>query len=342
MPDYQNYKCPVCNKQFTKDDDIVTCPECGTPHHRECYNLAGHCVNEGLHKSGYSFLDEEKKSNIAPEPQIQQETNGDYYYTPEENIVESAKNDYQQSAQKEEPKDNTDAKGFSPFSPIQFDTDEYREKGDIDGVSINDIAATVRSNVPKFIGIFKKQSNKKSKISWNWSAFFFGSFYLLFRKMYKQGIAFLSLAAATLISGEAMIFKFAPNYISAMQDFVNQYVSNPTAATPDDMQKIMQVGDFTNAQLIVYIMLGVMLMLRIIQAMFANHYYKSTVFNIINKVTEQLDSGANFTQTAIFFGQAEQLDQDQMRRLYLGNKGGVSLFAPFMAYFVLYILFTFI
>ena len=349
MPDYQNYKCPVCKKKFAKDDDIVTCPECGTPHHRECYNLAGHCVNEGLHKSGYSFLDEEDKELQNADKNdnyITQQNNDDYYYTPDEDIIESAKQAYEENSQKQEKTsnqdNNTSTKGFSPFSTIQFDTNQYREKGEIDGVSINDISATIRSNIPRFITIFKNQSKNKKKIGWNWSAFFFGSFYLLFRKMYKQGIAFLALVAAAVISGEAMIFKFAPEYISSMQDFVSKYTSNPTNVSPDDIQSVMAASDFSNAQLIVYIILGVILVLRIIQAMFADSYYKSTVFNIIKNVTEQLDSGANFTQTTIFFGQTQQLDQEQMKRLYLGNKGGVSLFAPFTAYFVIYIIFTFI
>lgn len=37
MPSYKNEKCPVCNQEFKDGDDIVTCPVCGTPHHRECY-----------------------------------------------------------------------------------------------------------------------------------------------------------------------------------------------------------------------------------------------------------------------------------------------------------------
>lgn len=35
--EFTEYKCPVCDKQFKKGDDIVVCPECGAPHHRECY-----------------------------------------------------------------------------------------------------------------------------------------------------------------------------------------------------------------------------------------------------------------------------------------------------------------
>lgn len=38
---YENQKCPVCGVAFKSGDDIVTCPECGTPHHRQCYEKSG-------------------------------------------------------------------------------------------------------------------------------------------------------------------------------------------------------------------------------------------------------------------------------------------------------------
>ena len=34
---YENETCPVCGEKFTADSDVVVCPDCGTPHHRECY-----------------------------------------------------------------------------------------------------------------------------------------------------------------------------------------------------------------------------------------------------------------------------------------------------------------
>ncbi len=37
MSRFEGYICPVCMKKFTETDDIAVCPECGTPHHRECY-----------------------------------------------------------------------------------------------------------------------------------------------------------------------------------------------------------------------------------------------------------------------------------------------------------------
>lgn len=341
MPKYENYKCPVCHRQFEKDDDIVTCPECGTPHHRECYKLVGHCVNEGLHKNDYSFLEAEKPIKKEPE---------EIYYSPSENedlqgedIINEAK---AQSVKDDEESNNDDKSkkaqgGFSPFQTIQIDMGQYSEKGEIDGVSITDIAATIRNNVPRFISKFKQFSEKKKKLSWNWSAFFFGSFYLLFRKMYKQGIAFFCLVISVIIGGEAAIMKFAPQYIEAMQSFINSYDTSKAISTAD-LQGIMAAPDSMTAVKIAYIILGVILVLRIIQALFADYFYKTTVFSIIKSVTDKLDNGANFTQTYIFFGQDEQLDQNQMKALYLSNKGGVSFFAPFAAYFAFYILMMFI
>ena len=59
--DYRGQHCPICGKEFCDGDDIVVCPECGTPYHRECYKTAGHCVNEERH--GESF---EWKPETAP------------------------------------------------------------------------------------------------------------------------------------------------------------------------------------------------------------------------------------------------------------------------------------
>ncbi len=35
MINFTGIKCPVCGKAFTDEDDIVVCPKCGAPYHRE-------------------------------------------------------------------------------------------------------------------------------------------------------------------------------------------------------------------------------------------------------------------------------------------------------------------
>ena len=37
MARYTGNHCPVCEQEFTDNDDIVVCPDCGTPYHRACW-----------------------------------------------------------------------------------------------------------------------------------------------------------------------------------------------------------------------------------------------------------------------------------------------------------------
>ena len=68
---YSNYKCPICNNQFTEDDDVVVCPECGTPHHRECYVQNGNCANADKHGTNepieVEFVDVEENEETFSE-----------------------------------------------------------------------------------------------------------------------------------------------------------------------------------------------------------------------------------------------------------------------------------
>lgn len=58
MKEYENKKCSCCGERFNADDDIVICPECGTPMHRACWN--GHCPNESRHAAGFDWDSEQK------------------------------------------------------------------------------------------------------------------------------------------------------------------------------------------------------------------------------------------------------------------------------------------
>ena len=55
MGKYTGSKCIICQNTFKDDDDIVVCPDCGTPYHRSCYQSAGHCINTSLHAVGGSW-----------------------------------------------------------------------------------------------------------------------------------------------------------------------------------------------------------------------------------------------------------------------------------------------
>ena len=45
----EGVSCVRCHAYLFPEDDIVYCPVCGAPHHRECYNQLGHCALEEFH-----------------------------------------------------------------------------------------------------------------------------------------------------------------------------------------------------------------------------------------------------------------------------------------------------
>ena len=55
MADYKGNTCPVCKQKFKDADDIVVCPDCGTPYHRECWKKVGVCVHQADHAAGFEW-----------------------------------------------------------------------------------------------------------------------------------------------------------------------------------------------------------------------------------------------------------------------------------------------
>lgn len=52
---YKGQICDGCGKTFEENDDVVVCPECATPQHRECYNKNSACVNAHKHAEDFSW-----------------------------------------------------------------------------------------------------------------------------------------------------------------------------------------------------------------------------------------------------------------------------------------------
>ena len=48
-----------------RSDDIVVCPECGTPYHRDCYKKEGRCINDELHSKHMSWKAEVEEKEQA-------------------------------------------------------------------------------------------------------------------------------------------------------------------------------------------------------------------------------------------------------------------------------------
>ncbi len=305
---HENEKCPVCDKLFTKDDDIVFCPHCGTPHHRECYNKTGHCINADKHNTGFEYKSE-KADFIQPKDDTAK--NNEYYHT-EENA-------------------NTDNQNYSQFNHtagVNFNVGKtaYEKSNEtIEGKSISEIACVISTNIERFIKKFK--ANKL--FSWNWGAFFFGPYYLLFRKMNIHGLTFLALNYAVSFAVQGFYYEKINNFYNFMNsniDNMNEILSNPKGKLGVEMMSLYH--EILPAALIIMI---ASLVINIVIAVFADKFYRKKVLTVIDKVNSNLEDGATFTSTLPMMND-EKISQQDMKKLYLSKLGGTSIFLPLMIY----------
>lgn len=79
MTRYTGNHCPVCEQAFTDEDDIVVCPDCGTPYHRACWQKVGACMHKSEHAAGFEWQPEfgpeaEKAAHEATLPELRHST----------------------------------------------------------------------------------------------------------------------------------------------------------------------------------------------------------------------------------------------------------------------------
>ena len=251
MPSYKNEKCPVCNQEFKDGDDIVTCPVCGTPHHRECYKKIGHCFNEDKHAEGYEFKKTNETKIEEKAHNVNQGTAVGSYFSPDKSAQGEEKSN---QSEPQNSKSNTkkcvscgeeinknapfcnkcgarqpmnDLSNSQPFIP-NLNTGYENSDLTIDGESAEDIAGVVKTNIPKFMDNFK--SGKK--FSWNWAGFIFGPYYLFFRKMYKEGSIFLALQLTVSLVAQGI---YAKPYAKLMQFITDNAVAISSGKLNSDL-----------------------------------------------------------------------------------------------------------
>ena len=173
--DFKNYFCPVCNNKFTDDDDVVVCPECGTPHHRDCYFSNGGCFNEEKHNSTEN-VSEAYKQDVAEEIEAISVEPVEFQDKKEEERNEFFKN-----------------ASFNPSSTPLIGG----KHGYLFEIAIG---KNQRYYIPRFMLMDKFQKS----FNWNFFAFICPLAWSLYRKMYK--LSALIFAVYLLIFGSMGYF----------------------------------------------------------------------------------------------------------------------------------------
>lgn len=168
-----NKKCVFCGAYLFPEDDVVYCPECGAPHHRECYLKLGECALKQKHGT-----DEEYKN--PPAEEIEEEVK------PQTDALDTESEDL----------------GGIPFAKINVNVPdfngEFKLEDTINGVTIKKLMTFIFVNPLRYIRKFL-EIQKGQKVSWNWLAFLFPAPWLFLRKQYKSGVLALILCIASLV-----------------------------------------------------------------------------------------------------------------------------------------------
>lgn len=273
MANFAGIECPVCKEKFQIADDVVVCPICGTPHHRECYQKLGHCSFEENHAEGYQWERPYSSDHGASAPEagsVQGETvacPACHTDNPKDALfcVKCGYNLHAQ-AQQQNAAAGAYANPYASVSPLGG----VHPDADIDGVPAAEVAAYVRENSHFYLPRFKALADKTRSVCWSWSACLFHFVYFFYRKMYLLGALLMALYCACL----------APSFIIAGQYVQYMYTAAADATTLFSLDPASNLSIWFNVSRIVVFGMSILL------GMFGTRIYKYFAIRRIKRVKE--------------------------------------------------------
>ena len=225
--DFSEQVCPVCGKKFNEDDDIAVCPECGTPHHRECYLKNGRCANESLHSTGFSFIPSGENKDTAEKSDSADKKNNQNMppVIPTIRPMGFGGSDNENGNGNGENNGNPDQNIFREvFEDIE---NKSPEQILIDGKPSSYYEAAVGKNQNYYIPRFLLMDRSGKSFSWNIGAFFFPLAWAFYRKLYKLALVIMALNLIIIIGSSAPYFAnseyIAASKVCAEEDPAYQY-----------------------------------------------------------------------------------------------------------------------
>lgn len=260
--DTKGISCVRCHSYLFEDDDVVYCPVCGAPHHRQCYNDLGHCALEEFHGTENEYKREIiiEKEEVKEIPKTKCRMCGEEY----------------DSSLGKCP--NCSSANFSRIVVNSFDflggVPKDEDLGE--GVTADEAKNFVFANTHRYIPKFASLKNGK-KVSWNWLAFLFPGAWMLSRKMYKYGIFSLMLS----VIGNFLAYPLAIKYANLGIDITRFTYENYNQVA----ESLPQIG----ALVIVLAFLGssIDIALRVLSGMFGDYLYKNHTIKSVKKMKNE-------------------------------------------------------
>ena len=286
----EGVSCVRCHAYLFPEDDIVYCPVCGAPHHRECYNQLGHCALEEFHGTDrqYNKVKAREEEQAAAEmPNTGENAEGLITCQMCHEKYDFALNACPKCGAPNIAKAGGSFVNFDFLGGVPADYDIG------DGITADEAKRFVAANTPRYIPKFAVL-NAKNKLSWNWLAFLFPCGWMLSRKMYKNGII------AGLLTVISSLF-----YLPFM-NAINNIGTTPGETQAQIMQSIYEHLPKMGAAVIAALLAGFVLNIavRILSALFGDYLYKKYAISSIKTIRAE----------------SEDMDYDYRK------KGGVNIF----------------
>lgn len=247
----EGQSCVRCKSYLFSEDDVVYCPICGAPHHRECYNALGHCALEELHGTENEYR--------PPEPKTEDtESKNNVNENDDINNQDFLRNN-----------------GFTVFDLLGGVPADYKIE---ENVTANDAKKFVLANTHRYIPKFATLSDK-NKISWNWAAFLFPAAWMISRKMYKKGILCgLLTLIATLFS---IPFNIAINNLGIF----------PTGSYMEYADSIADNFSSIGLSVTIFCLISLIfnITIRVVSALFSDYWYKNHSVVCIQRIKKNSD-----------------------------------------------------
>ena len=310
MNRYAGCKCFACGKVFTEQDDVVVCPDCGTPYHRECYSVEEGCSNTALHDNGGTWQEEQSQTGTEPRrcvrcgqenppeglfcnrcgmPLVNPYNNeprpfnsnpyGNAYpppygqgnpYGQQGNPYGQQGNSYGQGNPYGQPGNPYAQRGAGPYGAPAM---KFDQDSDIDGVKLGDYARYVGKNQFSFLTSFIRFAKFGGKVSINFPALLFPQFYFFYRKMPLIGALFMVVSIGLAVPTILMLS------------------ANGTLPSVSIANKINY--ESANFQMIFNATSSLLMGIQCLAAIFANYWYYKTAKKNITRIREQTDTDAD-------------------------------------------------
>ncbi|MDE6776207.1 MAG: DUF2628 domain-containing protein [Ruminococcus sp.] len=204
--------CSKCGEIFNENDDVVVCPECGSPHHRICYG--SECANASLHGTDYKWqkkIVSIKSGSEKPRVAVRCPDCGA--------VSDSTLNRCPGCGT--EFTDELIEKSRTDHNKALHDLFKLEPDFTFEGIPVPEVIFFLRSNVMYYLNSFCNIAKKRKNISFNLICFIFPPIYFANRRMWFWAVlttiisVILSLPLAVTTIMEMSIDGSARDFFSA-------------------------------------------------------------------------------------------------------------------------------